>query len=36
MGGGPVGESVVEFTGTDVYGKDAAEAVRLASSFLTW
>ena len=34
IGGGPVNESVVEFTGADAYGKDAAEAVRLASGYL--
>ncbi len=34
IGGGPVNESVVEFTGADAYGKDAGEAVRLASRFL--
>jgi methanogenic corrinoid protein MtbC1 len=34
IGGGPVNESVVEFTGADAYGKDAGEAVRLASKFL--
>ncbi len=31
IGGGPVNEAVVEFTGADAFGKDAAEAVRLAS-----
>lgn len=34
IGGGPVNESVVEFTGADAYGKDAGEAVRLASKYL--
>lgn len=34
IGGGPVNESVVEFTGADAYGKDAGEAVRLASTHL--
>jgi len=34
IGGGPVNESVVEFTGAHAYGKDAGEAVRLASKFL--
>ena len=34
IGGGPVNEAVVEFTGADAYGKDAAEAVRLASGIL--
>jgi methanogenic corrinoid protein MtbC1 len=31
IGGGPVNEAVVEFTGADAYGKDAPEAVRLAA-----
>jgi methanogenic corrinoid protein MtbC1 len=31
IGGGPVNEAVVEFTGADAFGKDATEAVRLAA-----
>jgi methanogenic corrinoid protein MtbC1 len=30
IGGGPVNQAVVEFTGADAFGKDATEAVRLA------
>jgi len=33
IGGGPVNEAVVEFTGADTFGKDAAEAVRLAARY---
>jgi methanogenic corrinoid protein MtbC1 len=31
IGGGPVNQAVVEFTGADAFGKDATEAVRLAA-----
>ncbi len=34
IGGGPVNEAVVEFTGADTFGKDAAEAVRLVSEYV--
>lgn len=34
IGGGPVNEAVVEFAGADAFGKDAAEAVRLAARYL--
>ena len=34
IGGGPVNETVVDFTGADAFGKDAAEAVRLASDYV--
>ena len=34
IGGGPVNQLVVDFTGADAFGKDAAEAVRLASRCL--
>jgi methanogenic corrinoid protein MtbC1 len=34
VGGGPVNESVVEYTGADAWGRDAAEAVRLAERYL--
>ena len=34
IGGGPVNETVVDFTGADAFGKDAAEAVRLASVYV--
>jgi methanogenic corrinoid protein MtbC1 len=34
IGGGPVNEAVVEFAGADAFGRDAAEAVRLAAQFL--
>lgn len=34
IGGGPVNERVVEYTGADAYGFDAAEAVRLANRYL--
>ena len=33
IGGGPVNEAVVEFTGADTFGKVAAEAVRLAARY---
>jgi 5-methyltetrahydrofolate--homocysteine methyltransferase len=33
IGGGPVNEAVVEFTGADTFGKDASEAVRLAAQY---
>jgi 5-methyltetrahydrofolate--homocysteine methyltransferase len=35
IGGGPVNETVVDFTGADAFGRDAAEAVRLASDYVT-
>lgn len=34
IGGGPVNEKVVEFTGADAYGTDAAHAVKLAGQYL--
>ena len=34
IGGGPVNQSVVEFAGADAWGKDAAQAVRLAAGYL--
>jgi 5-methyltetrahydrofolate--homocysteine methyltransferase len=34
IGGGPVNEKVVEFTGADAYGVDAAHAVKLANQYL--
>lgn len=34
IGGGPVNERVVDFTGADAYGFDAAEAVKLANLYL--
>jgi corrinoid protein of di/trimethylamine methyltransferase len=34
IGGGPVNEKVVEFSGADAYGVDAAYAVKLASEYL--
>lgn len=34
IGGGPVNEKVVEYTGADAYGLDAAQALRLASRYL--
>jgi len=34
IGGGPVNQSVVEFTGADAWGKDAAQAVRLVAEHL--
>ncbi len=34
IGGGPVNETVVAFSGADACGKDPAEAVRLAGTFL--
>jgi methylmalonyl-CoA mutase cobalamin-binding domain/chain len=34
IGGGPVNQSVVEFTGADAWGRDAAGAVRLAAEYL--
>lgn len=35
IGGGPVNQSVVEFTGADAWGKDPTEAIRLAEGFLS-
>jgi len=35
IGGGPVNQSVVEYTGADAYGKDPAEAIRLAERFVS-
>jgi methanogenic corrinoid protein MtbC1 len=35
IGGGPINEAVVDFTGADAFGRDAAEAVRLASDYVT-
>lgn len=34
IGGGPVNEKVVEYTGADAFGKDAAKAVELARLYL--
>jgi 5-methyltetrahydrofolate--homocysteine methyltransferase len=34
IGGGPVNEKVLEYSGADAYGKDPSEAVKLAGSFL--
>ncbi|MBC7074911.1 MAG: cobalamin B12-binding domain-containing protein [Syntrophomonadaceae bacterium] len=34
IGGGPVNEKVVEYTGADAFGKDAAQAVELARLYL--
>ncbi len=34
IGGGPVNEKVVEYTGADAYGIDAAHAVKLANQYL--
>jgi methanogenic corrinoid protein MtbC1 len=34
IGGGPVNESVVEYAGADDWGRDAAQAVKLAGRFL--
>ncbi len=34
IGGGPVNETVVGYSGADAYGKDPAEAVRLAGLYL--
>ncbi len=34
IGGGPVNQAVVEYTGADAWGKDPAEALRLAERFL--
>ncbi len=34
IGGGPVNEAVVEFSGADACGKDPAEAIRLARTYL--
>ncbi len=34
IGGGPVNQTVVKFSGADACGKDPAEAVRLASTYL--
>ncbi|RJP35155.1 MAG: hypothetical protein C4536_01305 [Actinobacteria bacterium] len=34
IGGGPVNEKVLEYCGADAFGKDPAEAVRLANRYL--
>jgi methanogenic corrinoid protein MtbC1 len=34
IGGGPVNDKVVEFSGADAYGEDAAQAVKLAGEYL--
>ena len=34
IGGGPVNEKVLEYCGADAYGKDPAEAVRLARPYM--
>ena len=34
IGGGPVNEKVLEYCGADAYGKDPAEAVRLARQYI--
>ena len=34
IGGGPVNDKVVEFSGADAYGVDASQAVKLASEYL--
>jgi len=34
IGGGPVNQTVVDYTGADAWGKDAAHAVRLAEGYL--
>jgi dimethylamine corrinoid protein len=34
IGGGPVSQIVVDYTGADAWGKDAAHAVRLADEYL--
>lgn len=34
IGGGPVNETVVKYSGADAYGRDPSEAVRLAEQFL--
>ncbi len=34
IGGGPVNDKVVEYSGADAFGKDAAHAVRLACEYL--
>ena len=34
IGGGPVNEKVLEYCGADAYGKDPAEAIRLAGRYL--
>jgi len=34
IGGGPVNEKVLEYCGADAYGKDPAEAIRLAGSYM--
>ena len=34
IGGGPVNEKVLEYCGADAYGKDPAEAIRLANEHL--
>lgn len=33
IGGGPVNETVVEYTGADAWGKDPTDAIRLAGEF---
>lgn len=34
IGGGPVNQAVVDYTGADAWGKDPAEAIRLAERFV--
>jgi corrinoid protein of di/trimethylamine methyltransferase len=34
IGGGPVNEKVLEYSGADSFGKDPAEAIRLANQYL--
>ena len=34
IGGGPVNQTVVEYTGADAWGKDPTDAIRLAGEFL--
>jgi dimethylamine corrinoid protein len=34
IGGGPVNQTVVDYTGADAWGRDAAHAVRLAEGYL--
>jgi methanogenic corrinoid protein MtbC1 len=34
IGGGPVNEKVLEYSGADALGNDPAEAVRLAQQYL--
>ena len=34
IGGGPVNEQVVEYSGADAFGSDAAQAVKLANGYL--